>query len=351
MPPKVENKKHFRSMAVSDQITQLNLRADALLQKHHLRCIQDILKEKPDLILGVVKHLESKGIQLPCLESFRKRKAPSSDSLPADGTAEQPNEKGEEASGTPSKIRKTFAVQDENPANWVPHGYTRLDNARAPLLEALCSSVEDISLSPYMLKALKPKGTTATAYCQKLCEVIEYATCFDASQPLTGNMRHIPTLKDTLKAMSQQHGSRAKSLRLPADWGSKDGVYKLEEGEDGQLKVRHVFRDLAIAVPQGDLFLTQDGKNVKTDELEVQKNFSEKKAIITWAGSPETILLAGLPWPPSVAAAAVADPDSLGEKGADGEDGEADKPRLRRKLTFTAAQVEETDAEGSPMKA
>jgi len=351
MPPKVENKKHFRSMAVTDQITQLNLRADALLQKHHLRCIQDILKEKPDLILGVVKHLESKGIQLPSLDSFRKRKSASSDSLPADGNAEEPNEKGDEASGTPAKVRKTFTVQDENPANWIPHAYTRLDNARAPLLEALCSAVEDISLSPYMLKALKPKGTTATAYCQKLCEVIEYASCFDASQPLTGNMRHIPTLKDTLKAMSQQHGNRAKSLRLPADWGSKDGVYKLEEGEDGQLRVRHVFRDLAIAVPQGDLFLTGDGKNVKMDELEVQNNFSEKKAIITWAGSPETILLAGLPWPASAAAAAGAETDKVDKKGVDGDDDEADKPKVRRKLTFTAAQVEETDVEGSPSKA
>ena len=88
----------------------MHQKADALLQKHHLRSINDVLKQKPDLILGVVKHLESKGVTLPKLDSFGKRKSRSKTELPDgedDGVKEEAEQDGLKDNESPAKVRKT----------------------------------------------------------------------------------------------------------------------------------------------------------------------------------------------------------------------------------------------------
>ena len=357
MPPKSSSsgKKHFRSMAVDDQIALLNQRADNLLQKQQLRLIADVLKEQPELILGVVKHLESKGVQFQKLASFGKSKPaaePTTEGLEGNKAPDDDDEtKG--IGGRVAKVRKTSEVQDSDPKNWLPHAYTRLDNTRAPILEDILASIHEISFSPFMLKALRPKGSKAADYQIKLQELLEFATGFDVVKPLVGDLRHIPTLKQTLIDMSQQTGRRGNALKLPPDWTCKDGIYELSSDEDGIVSVRHRYAKITVKLPTTMHFTEVGGDLVDVEDLVVDKNYSQDKAVITWSGSPESVLIASLPWPADVKSTADLKEKSKMQSETAVVASSPDKPQLRRKpstVSLAPSDVEKSP-EDSPMKA
>ncbi|CAE7275488.1 unnamed protein product [Symbiodinium necroappetens] len=358
MPPKgsAASKKHFRSLAVDDQIALLNQRADSLLQKQQLRLISDVLKEQPELILGVVKHLESKGVQFQKLASFGKSKPAAEEStegLEAKQTTVDEDDENKGTGGRPPKVRKTSEVQDPDPKNWIPHAYTRLDNTRAPILEDILASIHEISFSPFMLKALRPKGSKAADYQIKLQELLEFSTGFDVAKPLVGDLRHIPTLKKTLIDMSQQTGRRGNALKLPPDWTGKDGIYELSSDEDGVVSVRHRYAKITVKVPTTMHFTDDSGDLIDVEDLVVDKNYSQDKAVITWSGSPESVLIASLPWPADVKSTAEPNEKSKMQPETALVASSPEKPQLRRKpSTLSLGPSDEGKSqETSPMKA
>ena len=357
MPPKAaEPKPHFRTLAVDDQIKKLNQKADALLQKQQLRLIGDVLKSQPELILGVVKHLESKGVEFGPLQRFGKSRS-KKDLEETPGADDGKDKEDGDSPGSkepPKKVRKTCEIDDKDPKNWLPHAYTRLDNTKPPVLEEILSHVREISFSPYILKALKPKGCKASDYQQKLCELLEFACGVDVEKPLQGALRHIPTLKKTLAEMSAQTGGRGRDLKLPPDWEHKHGVYQLTSNEDGAVTVHHRYAKLTVQVPEDAHFTDEQGDLVDVQELVVEKNYSQDKAVITWSGSPESVLIASLPWPSDALTAGKDANVKKNDAKSAQNPASPDAAKLRRKpsqLSLQGSAVEGLSPETSPSKA
>ncbi|CAK0866287.1 unnamed protein product [Prorocentrum cordatum] len=284
--------KHFRSLAIEDQISKLNQRADKLATKHQQRALQVLLKDRPDLIPGIVKHLSSKGVQLPDLKTFGNKGAriPDDDDM-GTGSGDFP---AIEDKALPAKVRRTTAVRDDNPDNWLPHKYTKLVNCSPKFLEELASKLEDISYSTYMLKALKVKRQTKEHHQEKLAEIIEFASGWDMNKAIVGDMRHIPTFTKQLQEASVSRGNRGATLRLPATWTEKGvGVYSFVGGAGMAMVVRNRFNDISVEVPES-MFLKVDGQLAPFDELFISDNYSETRAAITTGKSTESIAIATL---------------------------------------------------------
>lgn len=294
MAPKSGSNKPFRTLGIDEQITQLQQRADKLQHKHMHKAISSLLQERPELMPGIVRHLQSKGVHLPEVKVLGKRRTNTevdmdSDCGPNAGTGE---DYGQSVGGPPAKVRKTAGITDHNVENWLPHKYTRLDATSPGILEGLASSLQDISFSKYMLKALKTKGMAACHYAEKICEVIEFDTGFDTHQQMTGENRHLPTLTANLKAMSVARNRRGKDLRLPADWATA-GVYKLStHGHDGPLLVTHRFNNLTAEVPDSMRLRDKTHEMVPFGSLSIALNHSEAKAAIVADHVTESILIA-----------------------------------------------------------
>ena len=293
MAPKSGSNKHFRTLGIDEQITQLQQRADKLQQKHMHKAISSLLQERPELMPGIVRHLQSKGVHLPEVKVLGKKRSSTEVDMESDcglnaGTGE---DYGQAAGAPPAKVRKTAGIIDTNVENWLPHKYTRLDATSPGILEALASSLQDISFSKYMLKALKTKGMNACHYAEKICEVIEFDTGFDTHQQVTGENRHLPTLTANLKAMSSARNRRGKNLRLPADWATA-GVYKLSMHGDGPLLVTHRFNNLIAEVPDSMRLKDKTNEMVPFGSLRIALNHSETKAAIVADKVIESILIA-----------------------------------------------------------
>ena len=122
----------FRSMELTDQIDALHRRAEELEYKQTLASLMSLLKERKDLLPGIVRHLQGKGIEVIKATKLGKKRVKEEEE---EGAAT----KDEEGSQS-QKIRKSQRVGDTNPANWMPHCYTRLDNTKAPVKFARWSS-------------------------------------------------------------------------------------------------------------------------------------------------------------------------------------------------------------------
>lgn len=146
-----------------------------------------------------------------CLTSAKGISLPERQRLGNKRTKCEAKDEAAEASGvndhtSPAKVRRS-GVQDADPANWLPHAYTRLDNTKAPTLEKIATALEDMSFGAYALRIMKGRGVTAVDFHARLLDIIEYDTGFDVSKPPTGDLRHIPTLIRSLQTMRDERGA------------------------------------------------------------------------------------------------------------------------------------------------
>ena len=148
--PDLASVKTFRELDVPGQVSNLHQRAESLEVRQQKKALKILLDTKPELLAGIIRHLKSKGVELPSVKRLGK-------SLDKDEHDEDVGEGEDEmdCKESPAKVRRTSQVIDDDPKNWLPHKYTRLDNTTAPTLEMLAAALQPISYSPYMLKALK----------------------------------------------------------------------------------------------------------------------------------------------------------------------------------------------------
>ena len=285
MPPK-GNKRSFRTAPLKDQIDILVVRASELSQKQTLKSLNDTLKAQPALLPGVVRYLEGLGIDIQtATELGKKRVKP---------TIEDDSKEGE-SSEQPEKIRKGNRVEDSNSDNWLPHCYTRLDNTKGSTLEEVVSAVVPIVCSKYALKGLKAAKKSSESYKAMLLEILEYATGFDVSTSLKGDLRHKPTLTSHLKKLSDERNSRASNLCLPPVWSSsKDGIFELKETEEGCISVVDKTKKCSRLLSVSKLH-SHFGSDIEFKDLCINNNFSEVRASIGCEETAATIPIASLP--------------------------------------------------------
>ncbi len=285
MPPK-GNKRSFRTAPLKDQIDILVVRASELSQKQTLKSLNDTLKAQPALLPGVVRYLEGLGIDIQtATELGKKRVKP---------TIEDDSKEGE-SSEQPEKIRKGKRVEDSNSDNWLPRSYTRLDNTTASTLEEVVSVVVPVVCSKYALKGLKATKNSSVSFKTMLLEILEYATGFDVSTSLKGDLRHKPTLTSHLTKLSDERNSRASNLCLPPVWSSsKDGIFELKETEEGCISVVDKTKKCSRLLSVSKLH-SHFGSDIEFKDLCINNNFSEVRASIGCEETAATILIASLP--------------------------------------------------------
>ncbi len=285
MPPK-GNKRSFRTAPLKDQIDILVVRASELSQKQTLKSLNDTLKAQPALLPGVVRYLEGLGIDIQtATELGKKRVKP---------TIEDDSKEGE-SSEQPEKIRKGKRVEDSNSDNWISRSYTRLDNTSTPFLEEVVSAVLPVVCSKYALKGLRATKNSSVPFKTMLLEILEYATGFDVSTSLKGDLRHKPTLTSHLTKLSDERNSRASNLCLPPVWSSsKDGIFELKETEEGCISVVDKTKKCSRLLSVSKLH-SHFGSDIKFKDLCINNNFSEVRASIGCEETAATIPIASLP--------------------------------------------------------
>ncbi len=285
MPPKATP--IFRAAPLKDKIDILTKRANELSQKQLLKSLNETLKEEPHLLPGVLRYLQGRGINIQAATQLGKKRVRA--------TIEDDNKEGER-SVQPQKLRKGEAVVDGDPNNWLAHCYTRLDNTKVTTLEIIVSAVEPIVCSMYALRGLKAAKSSSESYRTMLLEILEYATGFDVSTSLKGDLRHKPALISHLMKLRDARCARGSNLSLPPVWGSStDGVFLLKETDgdcilavDKTTKCSHL-----LSAP---VLRAQLGPDISSKDLCIINNFSEVRASIGCNDDTlTTIPIAGLP--------------------------------------------------------
>ena len=130
----------------------------------------------------------------------------------------------------------------------------------------------------------------------RLAKHIEWMTGFPISQPLVGDMRHIPTLKKTLRNMCHDdHNNRGANTLLPVDF-DLDGVYeKITGPQPGRVAVRNRYTRIEHEVKLGYYPKDSSGAPIPHDEWYVESNFSTQNATLTAArcGCPVPVIQLG----------------------------------------------------------
>ncbi len=284
MPAKC--KVSFRAAPVNVKIDILTKKAYELSQKQTLRSLNDTLKAEPDLLHGVLRYLEGRGISVEAATQLGKQRVRA--------TIEDDNKEGER-SVQPQKLRKGEGVVDGDPNNWLAHCYTRLDNTKKDTLEIIVSAVEPINCSMFALCALRRSRTSRNDYRKTLLEILEYATGFDVSTSLKGDLRHKPTLTSHLTKLSDERNSRASNLCLPPVWSSsKDGIFELKETEEGCISVVDKTKKCSRLLSVSKLH-SHFGSDIEFKDLRINNNFSEVRACIGCEETAATIPIASLP--------------------------------------------------------
>ncbi len=261
----------FRAAPLKVNIDILSKRAYELSLKQTLRSLNDTLKAEPDLLHGVLRHLESRGISVEAATHLGKKRY--------FGGIEDDNKEGE-SSAQPMKLRKGKTVVDPDPANWLAHCYTRLDNTKVATLEIIVSAVEPITCSMFALCALRRSMPSRNDYRKTLLEILEYATGFDVSASLKGDLRHKPFLISHLRKLRDARCERGSTLDLPPVWSSsKDGVFQLKETEgDGILVVDKTSKCSRLL--SASVLRSQFGSDISFKDLCIINSFSEVRASI-----------------------------------------------------------------------
>ncbi len=278
----------FPHTALDQQIEILNKRASQLAAKHLLTTLSTLLKTRPEFLPDIWGFLASKGVDVePAKISELGKmiaKTHSKDDAENDGH-----------SLLRQRLSKRKWVVDKALKNWIPYCYRTLDTTRPPILQKLASALEDIAFSKSMLKAMRKVKRSADQYRSMLLEILEYDTGFDVSMPLTGELRHLPTLTSHLQRMRDQRKCRGSNLRLPPNWHSSgDGVFTLKKTVASQILVVNKFTKDRLLLSESSM-LSHFGSGICFSELQILNNFSEVRASVGCNKRAGTITIASLP--------------------------------------------------------
>ncbi len=228
-----------------------------------------VLKRRPHLLHGVLRHLGGKGVKLVMATKNRTLQ--------------------------PLRLRKRAHEVDRSLQNWMPHCYTRLDKTSLRYLEKLVTSLEHNAFSQSRLKDLKTVKTSTGNYKAMLLEILEYVTGFDVSSPLNGEFRHLPTLISHLQALRHVRGCRGPTLHWPPDWGSScDGVFRLEQTAGSEILVFNKFTSACRLLSESSM-LSNFGSHIGFSDLHIVNNFSENRASIGSDRTSTMIPIGSLP--------------------------------------------------------
>ncbi len=278
----------FRAAGIDKQINILNKRASQLAAKQIHASLKALLKQRPELLPDIWHHLAGKGVNVEKeMASVLPKKKARTDS--------KDNTKNDEAGLQKDKASKRKLVVDKDLKNWVPHCYRTLDATRPPILEKLAPALEEIAFSNHNLKALWKVKTSRRHYREMLLEILEYDTGYDVSMPLTGELRHIPTLISHLQNMRDQRKYRGSNLRLPPNWHSSgDGVFTLKKIDENKIFVVNKFTSDQRLLPDSCM-ISHLGSVICFSDLHIFNNFSEVRASIGSKTTADTIAIASLP--------------------------------------------------------
>lgn len=314
--PNSKGKVSFRKLDAAGQIAHLKNRTKGIRLQTLRRSIEKCMAQHPECMEEIKDHLEGLGYNLATGESDQSPapkvkvedagiKGPASSASPRAGADEDVataacGETGGTGSGEgDSRLRSS--VQDSNPKNWVPHRYTRFDNASVPFLASVLAQVEPISLSELALAPITSRGKKEEKL-KQLCDCLEFCAGVSRETPLVGDKRHIPSLVSWLRVQSAAEGRRARELQIPAQWGGgeqDDGVYLLRYGhsktgeskDNDRIVVEDRMTKIAHDVPQEERLTDSSGAQVHLRDLSLDFNWSAEKARITSPLSPDSILV------------------------------------------------------------
>ncbi|CAK0846478.1 unnamed protein product [Prorocentrum cordatum] len=282
-------KSQFREMDAEQKAEHQRIRAKEISQNELERAIFKVITDNPIVLDQVKELLEGIGHPVVLGKAAKKRgadefAAPSSvtDTVCVPTAADSNG--GDAAAGDQGqggcRVRASGAgIDDPNPANWLPHRYTRWENCSVPITVELLSHCEPVALSSLALKAITSKGKLDEKQ-KKLSDHFEFVTGQGRELNLVGSLRHIPTLKKSLKHSSDAEGRRGRDLRVPGDWGAhKDGCFEMEMvGED--LIIKDKTTKAEHVVPPELRLKYADGTLIPIEALEIDINYCKTKANI-----------------------------------------------------------------------
>lgn len=188
---------------------------------------------------------------------------------------------------SPAKMRLT--VEDPDPKNWIAHKYTRFDNTSTEVLGSLLAHIEPITFGKFAMRAIRSQRQ------KTFLELLEFATRLPRSTHLTGDLRHLPTLREKLEeaATAQQH--RSREVVLPPDW-SRQGVFQIRivGTDDNDIVVLHMYSGAARPWPLPLRLRDQEGALIGIDNLVLEQNHFEESALVKSPLCMDTFRVANL---------------------------------------------------------
>lgn len=169
------------------------------------------------------------------------------------------------------KVRST--VHDPDPKHWVPHKYTRFDNASIEFVSEILSAIEPITYSKFALRAIKNNKM------RTLLEMLEFTTKVPRSTALVGDLRHIPSLKGKLMQHGEGVGARGHRLLLPPNW-DEQGVFTLKADALDNIVVEHRYTKFCRPWPASLRLVDSEGHPISVSDLYIAGNYFEDAAEI-----------------------------------------------------------------------
>lgn len=148
----------------------------------------------------------------------------------------------------------------------------RLDQLTAAELSDILSSVEDVVLSKFALKALLRPGQRVVPK-EPLLQLMEFAFAMNRGTRVNMSPGYKAMLMSQLRAANEANGGRASTLRLPPNW-AEQGVYLLLRTAPPVVKVQHRFNGACRVIPEGHL------EGVDATKLYIGNNYSDDSAYL-----------------------------------------------------------------------
>lgn len=233
-------KRPFRKLTYEEQAADMQQRARVLQTKANKKWVDDVMRERPDLIPSVVEHLKSLGCGRPDAKGNR---SPPTDGpcTPSKSSHSQMADSASAALGaTPQDEGVEEEVQgEEEEAKGVgrellpviPRKYPRWETVPTIYITELLKSMEPVAFSAGNLRALHPKGNKYMIR-EPMLHLLEYCLDWDPKMQLPQEYRCMQRLLPIAKELNMSKGRRARNLELPCDWAAC-GHYALKDTPQG----------------------------------------------------------------------------------------------------------------------
>ena len=295
----------FRELDEDEQGVALEQRREHLAQQTAIKRLNACFKSNPQAAIMCKEFLERKGIELP--QTSRQVARANSKNLDVGAVKSEKDEchddivKAENLETPskepprPKKVRKTCEVEDPDPKNWLPNAYNRLENCKAPVLEQILATLQPINYASYFLKKVKTaEKMDAETYHRCLAQIVEYETGWPIHEPITGAMKHLPSLLETMRTRASKR--TCSPVSLPPMWESgAHGVYTLLPDADGSLLVRQKWSKLQVGLASAiGIWIDELHPTVSQEDLTIVNNYSERDASLSVPWSDEVLVISEL---------------------------------------------------------